>query len=513
MSDNLERNKDVSLPVSKDSQINVVVNRAGEKNAIDLTGVIQNMKRLKGVFGWLTVLLALAGICLPLLLHGLKKPDLRVASVVTLDYDVPDEEGKEGEMIPVANLTAPDGEELDLSQITSSYVLTAAVSGLSLPEKVTVASIRSNIKVERILTEDSRRQQEIASKMLADKNGAAYSQLQSVKLTYVNQFVVSLDNGFGEDEKHKVYLKDDELRILLDRILVSYNDYLAMTYADQKIPGDEIAVIDTDALDIMESIDLLKSAVTELYDYCDSRTDEVKDYRSARDGRSLRDLMETINTVLVVNVNYLSSYVYANSIAEDMDTMLSKYRYLLRETESKLEVANQTIATTDELIANYKPDRVLVGGQDQDGVQSTSVTTDYYNELMTTQAENYRMAAELEIQIADIKDKIENLERGNTTVKTEKAKEELKAAIKTCHEVYLSVRAQMEEINGSAFYTKYADATAAQGERLNFLSANKKKLILGVALGIFLGLGIWFVAAFAEEMKRAGSDKKGEVNA
>ena len=105
------------------------------------------------------------------------------------------------------------------------------------------------------------------------------------------------------------------------------------------------------------------------------------------------------------------------------------------------------------------------------------------------------------------------MERGNTTVKTEKAKEELKAAIKTCHEVYLSVRAQMEEINGSAFYTKYADATAAQGERLSFLSANKKKLILGVALGIFLGLGIWFVAAFAEEMKRAGSDKKGEVNA
>ena len=512
MSDIMEKDKDAAMPVSKDSQINVVVNHAGEGDAIDLVRVFQNMKRGAGVFGWLTVLFVIIGICLPLLLHGFKKPELRVAAVVTLDYDVPDEEGKDGEMIPVANLTAPDGEELDLSQITSSYVLTEAVAGLSLPEKVTVASIRSNIKVERILTEDSRRQQEIASKMLADKNNAAYAQLQSVKLTYVNQFVVSLDNGFGDNEKDKVYLKDDELRLLLDRILASYNDYLAMTYADQKIPGDEIAVIDTDALDLMESIDLLKSSVTELYNYCDSRTDEVKDYRSARDGRSLRDLMETINTVMDVNVNYLSSYVYANSIAEDMDTMLSKYRYLLRETESKLEIANQTIATTDELIANYKPDRVLVSGQ-EDGLQSTSVTTDYYNELMTTQAQNYQLAAELEIEIADIKDKIANLERGNTTVKTEKAKEELKAAIETCHEVYLSVRAQMEEINGSAFYTKYADATAAQGERLSFISANKKKLILGVALGLFLGLGIWFVAAFAEEMKRAGSDKKGEVNA
>jgi hypothetical protein len=251
--------------------------------------------------------------------------------------------------------------------------------------------------------------------------------------------------------------------------------------------------------------------MAELYDYCDSRSDAVKDYRSAKDGRSLRDLMENINTVTDVNVNYLSSYVYANSIAEDVSTMLSKYRYLLRETESKLEIAYQTISTTDELIANYKPDRILVGGQDKENVQSTAVTTDYYNELMLTQAENYRVAAEYEIQIADIKDKIENLERGNASVKTEKAKEELKVAIQTCHEVYLSVRAQMEEINRSSFYTKYAEATASQGGSDNFLAPNKKKIIIGAALGIFLGVGIWFVAAFAEEMKRAGSGKKGEV--
>jgi len=503
VSDNMENNKEATLPVPKDSQINVVVNHSGEGDSIDLLRVFRNMKRGSRVFGWLTLLLATIGVCLPLFLYQFKKPVVTVMAVVTLDYTAPN---IFGEWVPVTSLTAPDGTELDLTMLTSSYVLSEAVSELSLPEGVTLESIRNNVRVERILTEDSRRQQEIASHMLAEKNGSAYVQLQSVKLTYDNQFIVSLTNGFGN-----VYLSDDELRLLLDRILSAYNNYLAITYANQKIPGDEIAVIDTDALDIMESIDLLKSSMSELYDYCDSRTSKVKNYRSARDGRSLRDLMDTINTVTDVNVNYLSSYVYANSIAEDMDTMLSKYRYILRETESKLEIANQTIATTDELIANYKPDRILVGGQDKENVQSTAVTTDYYNELMIKQADNYQVAAELEIQIADIKDKIENLERGNTTVKTEKAKEELEAAIETCHEVYLSVRAQMEEINESAFYTQYIDATAAQGGSSGFVAPNKKKVVIGAALGFFMGLGIWFVAAFAEEMKRAGSEKKGEV--
>ena len=119
--------------------------------------------------------------------------------------------------------------------------------------------------------------------MLADKNGAAYSQLQSVKLTYVNQFVVSLDNGFGEDEKHKVYLKDDELRILLDRILVSYNDYLAMTYADQKIPGDEIAVIDTDALVTRVFMDFLDGE--------DPKTEANRVLADAIDGLNSYDLI------------------------------------------------------------------------------------------------------------------------------------------------------------------------------------------------------------------------------
>ena len=399
---------------------------------------------------------------------------------------------------------------MDLSALTSAYVLQSALDGLTLSGTVTIAELRDNVHVDRILTEDSRRQQEVASKMLADKNGAAYAQLQSVKLTYVNQFVVSIDNGFGSADGKKLYLPVDELRLLLNRILQSYDSYLATTYANLKIPGDEIAAIDTDNLDIMESLDLLQASVNGLYEFCDKQSDEVKDYRSYRDGRSLRDLMETLRTVSDVNVNYLSSHVYANSIAKDTDAMLSKYRYTLRETEASLEVVKDTIATTQEMIAAYKPDRILLSSQDNDSVRTTYVTTEYYNQLMISQAENYQKAAELEVQISTIKEKTANLEKGSTSGKAEQAKEELAEAIETCHKVYLSVREQMEEIMGSAFYTKYADASAAQGKQESFLSANMKGIIIGAVLGAFLACGWWFVSAFAAEMKRGSKKESGE---
>ena len=512
-----EPDKEKSLSIEKDSQINVVVNRQGEDDVIDLMRVFHNIKVYGRIYVWVLLLFLIIGACVPLLLYQLSGPgkEYRVSSAVTLDYDVVNRSNPLVTPVPkpVTDLTAPDGVELDLSQITSAYVLQNALNGLVLSENITIAQLRDNVKVERILTEDSRRQQELASKMLEDGNAGAYAQLQSVKLTYINQFVVSLDNGFGQqDSNDKIYLPNDELAVLLNRILASYNDYLAMTYADYKLPGDSISVIDTENLDIMESLDQLRSAMDGLYKYCDNQTDEVKAYRSYRDGRSLSDLMETLQTARDVNVEYLYSHVYANSIAKDREEMLSKYSYLLREAQTKLDVANENIATTAEILASYKYDQISVENQEKDSAKSTKLTTDYYNELVLQQAKNYDEAAELAITIDDLEMKIANLETNTSSLTTEQAKAELLKAISVCKSVYDSICAQMEEIMTAPFYTTYADATAAQGiTQPNFLSANLKKMILGAVVGAFLGFGLWFVVAFAAEMKRGKKDSEGEV--
>ena len=488
-----------NLSIEKDSQINVVVNRSeGGAGDIDLMRVFHNMKLRFRVYAWVIILCMVVGICAPLLLYQFKTRSVRVSSVVTLNYSMEDGE-------PVKRLVAPDGEELDLTQLTSAYVLQGAIDKVSLSKKISISALRDSIQIDRILTEDSRRQQEVASKMLEDRNGNAYTQLQSVKLTYINQFIVSMDNVFN--------LTDEELRNLLNQVLQSYNEYLAKTYADMYLPADEISIIDIDSLDIMESLDLLQGAMDNLYEYCDEKPEEIKKYRSWKDGRSLEDLEIYISTIKSVNIDYLYSYVYANSLAQDRETMLSKYQYQLRSAKQDLSEINGNIATMKSIIDTYKPDVISVDNQNSDTSKSTKVTTDFYNELVLELAEEYEKAAMKEIRIADLEDKMSALEAQAAQGDANSVQEELKKAVNMCAAAYKQVYEHMQEVVERPFYTAYADYTSAQGASAGLLGSNMKKMVVGCAAGAFLACGLWFVSAFAAELKRGSrkEDRKEEA--
>ncbi len=489
-----------ALSIEKDSQINVVVNRTGDADdSIDLMHVFHNMKVRSRVYAWVVILCMIAGMCAPLLLYQMRVGTTRVSSVVTLNYYLPD--GK-----AVQRLQAPDGTDLDLTQVTSAYVLQKALDSTSLSGKIGVSTLRDSVHIDRILTEDSRRQQEVASKMLEDKNAAAYTQLQSVKLTYINQFVVSLDNRFG--------LSDADLCNLLNQVLQSYNSYLSKTYSEVYLPADEVSIIDVDSLDIMESLDLLRDAMDNLNEYCDDKPDDIKAYRSWRDGRSLEDLKTYIQTVQSVNIDYLYSYVYANSLAEDRDSMVSKYQYQLRVAKQELAEINGNISTMKSIIDSYQPDQIYVDNQNSDTSKSTKVTTDYYNEMVLALAEEYEKAATKQIKIADLEDKMSALEAQATQGDTQAVKEELKKTVKVCEEAFKQVYDHMEEITGRPFYTSYMDFTSAQGETKGFVASNMKKMLIGAFAGAFLACGLWFVSAFAAELKRGSRKEDGkEVSA
>ncbi len=282
------------LSINKDAQINVVVNSSGDGDAtIDLKNVLHNAKVKSRIFAWVLVLCIVIGLTAPLLLYQLNPPMLTASSVVTLKYDVAQEKTVNGRKVvtysPAQDLTVPDGNgELDLNQIASAYVLQQALEGLQLSQPITSAMLRKNISIERVLTDESRRAQELASKMVDDKNNAAYTQIQNVKMVYDNKFVVRLTNGFtpvgAQDNAKKRVLENGEVILLLDRILSAYNDYLVQTYANVKLPDDELSVIDTENLDLLESLELLQTASDNLYDYCDQKSDAVKAYRSHKDG-------------------------------------------------------------------------------------------------------------------------------------------------------------------------------------------------------------------------------------
>ncbi len=510
--DNVERREGLIPSADRDSRIQVFVNQPQDDGAleIDLVRVFRNMKRKFRIYAWVILLCFAVGLCVPLLMFQFSKAPLTVSSVVTLDYTVVKRDSA-GEIVSsarVKNLTAPDGSALDLSRIAASNVLQAAMDGLELSQPITLTALRDNIRIERILTEDSRRQQEIAAKMMSDKNNALYSQIQNIELTYENQFVVSLTNGFGSAG---VMLTDAELRLVLDRVLAAYNDDLVTTYADIRMPDDEFDAIDVGKQDILESLDLLRSAVQDLYDFCAGQTASVRRYRSWKTGVTLNDLMKALQTARSVNVDYLYSYVSTNSIVRDRDSVITNYQYQMRRAQTSLDALYENVATVQEILDSYKNDQIIVSMQDSETVRATSATTDYYNRLFTEQANNYDKIARLEERIADLQYQLDNLyaaEAAETAAaQQQEIVAELNEALGVCRKIYGQVCDQMEEIHASSFFTNYAEHSVPQGKTASFLSAAAKKTVIGGVAGAVVACGLWFLSAFALEFR---SNEKGD---
>lgn len=523
-----ERQNDRFLAIEKDAQIKVLLN-SDDADSIDLGRVLHNLKIKRRVFAWVVLLCFTVGVCGALLYYQFTQKPLTVSSVVTLNYEVPNplldpEKNPDYDastisvndippLVQVSDLTAPDGTELDLNQITSSNVLSTAISGLELSCPVTLSNLQDNIKIDRILTEDSRRQQEVAASMIQDKNTAAYTQVQGISLTYGNQFVVSLSNGFGsEDSRVKYYLTDSELRMVLDRILDAYNSYLFSTYADIRLPDDEISVIDMDELDTLESLDLLRAAAADLYSYCDARSDTIKAYRSWRTGRSLNDLMQELKLVESVSLDYLYTDVRARNIANDRDALIANYQYQMRNAQAELDKVNENIESTRQLLNSYKNDEVYVSLQETDTTRTTQTATSYYNNLVLRQADNYSACASLEATLSELQTNIDRLNDGTQQPADESINEELDNAVTLCHSTYNRIKRQMTEIMDSTFYTTYAEHSVAQGQTQNFIVGSWKKMALGGAAGIALACFMWFVSALAMEFrlrrKDAGEEKE-----
>ena len=510
------------LQPEKANQIQLVVNRPEtDEVTIDLGRVFHNMKLRARLFSWVLVFCILLGVSVPLLMYQFQKPALTVSSVVSLRYEVAnpayvsakarnDTEAMKrlAKTIPLSGLLTPDGAALDLSMVTSSPVLQAALADLVLSEPISIENVRNNMNVTRVLTQESSRTKEVLSGLADAKNVEAYTRLEETELTYQPRFVVSLTNGFGDaDSNAKKYLKDEELKLLLNRVLDAYNDMLVKQYADVRLPEDKVSVIDMETQDLPEVLDSLSAALDDLYDYCDGQSDSVKAYRSWQTGLTLNEWMESIRTVQDVSVDYLNAFIYAKGLMRDKDSVRLTFRYRIRTLQSDLDKVNEEIAANTELLKSYKNDEVYVNMQESDGARSTQMTTEYYNQLIIRQQRAYQQAAQLRTEIAETQNKLDRLDSYAKVAEISEAEADLENAVTAVNDLYTGIRTHMTELFSSSLFTTYSDHSAPQGKLPSFLAASAKKMIIGGAVGAVLALGLWFLAALAPEFRRNRKDE------
>ena len=242
-----ENDKNILTEAEKNQKVEVFVKRDGGEDAteLDLIRVFSNMGRKKGIYIWVIILFMLIGFSIPMLMTELDKETDSVSALVSFLY-------------PEAKMAkAPDGSDLNIRYISSSYILQRALKKTKLTKAPSISSIEKNISVETLLTESTRQNLEVMQKVTeTSKDSRDFASVLNLNYEYDGKYIITLTNGFSNNSSEKkMFLSGNELSALLNNIVETYNEYFFTTYSNMILPDNNLDSINNTELDYIERLD------------------------------------------------------------------------------------------------------------------------------------------------------------------------------------------------------------------------------------------------------------------
>ena len=478
-------NKEESLADSK--KIDLYINNDNEEQGISIMNVFSTLGKRFHLYLWVMIIGLLAGLLVPTLIYTFKDKKDSAVAILGLDY----ENAEAG--------LAPDGSELDISYIKSSYVIENALNSVTLSKKVTTAQVQSNLVITGILTDETKQTLDILDDLKEAKNNDYSKILQNLELKYRAQYIISISSTFKDGNK-KFKLPSEDLTKLLNAVTTSYSDYFIETYQKQDLPGNYLEAINAEALDYLDVLDEISDALTDLENYCRNHIDTVPNFRST-DGVSFSDLASQISMFKNGQIDYIYSYVYLNNVSKNKDLQITRYQYQKRQAELSLQEINANITDLQNAINTYQFSITKVPAPDGTSWTEIEVKDDEYNTLVNRLTALNEQKSALVERIAIIDDRIAKLS-GPDATDEQKANAEtyVTNALSTSRELYNLVSKNAKELFASNAYQNKYMHTIVTSDTEKF-SDNLKLFLIGAGAGLGLGLIIWIADAFIIEFK------------
>ena len=495
----LQKKQEQSESLADSKKIDLYINNEqDQEQGISIMNVFSTLGKRFHLYIFVMISALLLGLLVPTLIYTFK--DKKEASVAVLGFDYA---GAETEK-------APDGSNLDVTTLKSSYIIQNALNNVTLSKKVSTAQVQANISISRPLTDDTKRQQEIINELKEAKNNDYADLVKNFVLKYRQQYFVTLNNGFS-DGRNKIKLSTTDLSHLLSAIMGAYNDYFIETYQDRNLPDNQLAAINEASLDYLEILDNVSASLNYLATYCNSRAALLPNYRT-KDGVSFNDLTNVINTLKSVDIDYIYSYVYLNNVYKDKLVLQTYYEMQKRQAELDLVETNANIDTLKASIAAYPDVEVVVKTTDGGGEQKVTQTNPEKNALVMQLGEMNDQKSALEEKIAVLDDRITKLDGAPATEEQKaKADEYVQTALNDAKNVYNLVSKNAAELfDSNAYKSVYMHAiNTTVSEKF---SDSLKLFVIGAAAGIAVGLIAWIGDAFIIEFRnvKKANEKKEE---
>lgn len=272
---------------------------------------------------------------------------------------------------------APDGSELDPAKIQSPTVVESALNARHISfEKMD--RVRTNLKVESVMSDDSYNRMTLYNNMLSKSNGVNMDLIRSLLDTESNatRYIVSFDYlraGFSREKGID----------LLNTILDFYRKEFEETYNFNVALGSSLEVVNYADYDYAEAITLFTNTLDDMESYLlNLKVSDTAGFRSSATGSTLDDLLKRLSTLRDIDLDQTASFVTGNAVTRNGAAReIAHYEWLVQELTRQNAVQEAKLASLTDSIAAYEKDPMILSGEGSGTVNQDS--TDYYDQLIS----------------------------------------------------------------------------------------------------------------------------------
>lgn len=227
---------------------------------------------------------------------------------------------------------APDGSELDVTEIFSSAVVKKTLEELDVDTQV--EAVRSKGTVTEIIPENVQRS--IDAKI---DEGNDYEEYQPID--YSVKFKADSDEGA------------EYARVILDAILSNYFIVFGEKYVNQtSIPNNAANALNQE-YDYIERAEIVSNSLEDILQQISFKEAQSPDFHSARSGLTFTDLYDQYNYISQVKVPYLFSEILGNKLTDNKDVLIKKYKERIESYELSSQTDADKIEAVLEIIESY----------------------------------------------------------------------------------------------------------------------------------------------------------------
>ena len=232
---------------------------------------------------------------------------------------------------------APDGSEIDVSEIYSSQAMTRVFEEMGLDyNEYNLDELRSRVTVTGIVTDEDKAIQE------------AVNATGEQSTSQPTRYYVSFTARQSDSDNPQAFARQ-----ILDNLLNIYIENYGEKHINNLMAANDISGLNERNYDYLEMAEILEKSLDGVMASTSEGFSENNTFRAAANGYSFMDLYREFSYLKDVELSNIYAYILSNRVTKNRDALIAKYENRIEDYGLDNNASRTKIAAIERVIDSY----------------------------------------------------------------------------------------------------------------------------------------------------------------